>query len=112
MGLQRNHATNWGEENTVNLSTSAEAALRTWIGGVAWDSHHPADEGRFYDFVHALWEMQRGHVDEVALRERIVQELKTDDRGCRGAASEETVREYVHRATDILLYLAQTQAKR
>ncbi len=48
-----------------------EAALKQWIGARTWDSGHPADTRRFYEFVNQYY-LDHGHViDERGLRAKI-----------------------------------------
>jgi hypothetical protein len=52
------------------------AALRTWLGPTTWDEVHPADMGRFYDFILAYWRRNRDFWDETLARETMLREWR------------------------------------
>ena len=52
------------------------AALHKWLGMSTWYKWHPIDNGRFYEFIHAVWEELHGLWDEQWAREIMEREAR------------------------------------
>ena len=57
-------------ENTMS-------ALQTWLSPETWYKHHPIDDGRFYNFIVAVWDERRSLWDESLAREIMNREAKS-----------------------------------
>jgi hypothetical protein len=53
------------------LLPHTDAALDTWLRPQSWDSDHPTDMGRFYDFVSQYHRDYGGHLNESDLHDAI-----------------------------------------
>lgn len=58
------------------------AALRSWLSPETSHKWHPIDDGRFYEFIHAVWQEKQTLWDESEAREtieRVYRELHPND---------------------------------
>ena len=59
-------------EKIMKLGQKSTEALRAWIGPKTWDTSHPCDWERWYEFVNAYSQEHGYSFDECDLREQIV----------------------------------------
>ncbi len=86
------------DPNTMN-------ALHTWIGPSTWGPSHPIDDGRFYDFVLAVWHEIGTLWNEAEAREIMTKEAKELHPDYPDEYRSECVERYRSRATSILDFL-------
>lgn len=88
----------------MSLKPTTEVALNGWAGVSTWDSDHPADRERFYDFVNHYQKDHGFTVDENELR-RIIEQVA---HGPIGAKQRDLIAKKVSLAVDILEFLRRT----
>jgi hypothetical protein len=89
------------------LKPATQAALDAWIAPATWDSEHPEDMQRFYQFLSRYQKDYGFALDEDALRREIQTRVKAKGRAF-GDHQEDLVDRLVDLAYDILDFLKAT----
>jgi len=63
----------------MELKPESAKALNNWLGIRTWHTPHPNDWDRWYGFIYQYHREHGDTVDEVALREHIVHQVKCND---------------------------------
>lgn len=85
-----------------SMTPEAQTALKHWIGVATWLKRHPLDDGRFYDFVRAVWESRQALPSSEEIL-RVVDEIRP--RQGKRKDVENFVRERMSVAANIVCYL-------
>ncbi len=88
----------------MNLKPNTERALKAWLAPSTWDSDHPSDMYRWYDFVNQYQKEHGFVINEIDLRDHIQRSVK----GTLGAHQQEVIKKRVSFAIDILNFLKHT----
>ena len=90
----------------MEISDEAVERLQRWVGPETWHTGHPADEARFFRFVHELWNCNHALIDEVALKGIIAQAVQENHSEWNGEQLTGYIEKerYAAKAQNIMVY--------